>query len=462
MTVTTQITTTLLSESIFTDGNLNISGEGENQESENRRTIESPQEDSSILDSPIPDSIDSPQDTDIILSTWAITRTEDSDPAVIYNGTWVTVTNLLFSDQSSNGDHTYSSTAGDTATFSFNGTWVHVGFNSDNRSGEAEILIDGVSLGVVDLYSREANSNADVASYVLDGLADIAHTLTISVTGNSNPLAIGTRVGLDYIDTWDGTDMDTGVFEEDSPRVWYSAAWDFISDPAASGGGYADSAFQGNPTAWFPFTGDSFTYQAVAHSSAGVARLFVDGEPLTTLDLYSTNPVTETYSFNGFGAGPHVFTLRDFLYDASVDAFTSPGAAPYFEEPVYTGIVRYEEYHPAIRYNGEDYFHRPRTWSAGTTGGTSGLGDISTSILSDTISITFDGRWVNLGFRASSNRGQAEVTIDGVSQGIIGLYAPSETLKSFQFGGFTDRHPYTYFDCIGPARPTLDWIRDLF
>ena len=370
-----------------------------------------------------------------VQTTWAITRTEDTAPAVVYTGSWVVETLRAYAGQASNADFTWSSTAGDTAVFNFSGIWVHVGFNSSIQSGKAEILIDGVSQGIVDTYGAGLAFNSSVASFIYSGLADTSHTLTISITGTSNPFANGQRVGLDYIDTWDGTLMPDGTFEEDSSRIWYSTDWITQTSALASGGSYADTAFQGNPTAWYPFTGDSFTYRAIADSSAGVARLFVDGQPLGTLDLYSTDAVTHTFSYNGFGPGPHVLTLRHFLSDVTFDTFSTPGSPPYYQEPVYSGIVRYEEYHPGISYSGADYFHRPRTWGVSTTGGNSGLADVNSNAISDTVSLTFDGRWVNLGFRARSNGGQAEVFIDGLSHGIVGLYAPSEILTSFQFGG---------------------------
>lgn len=398
-------------------------------------------------------------------TTWAITRTEDTDPAILYAGSWATQTNPLFSDSASNVDYTYSSMAGDTAAFSFSGTWVHIGFISSLDTGYAEILIDGASQGTVDLYGPNFGSNADVTSFIFDGLADIAHTLTISVTGTSNPFASGQLVKLDYIDTWDGTLLPDGIFEEDSGRIWYSDDWVFRTDPAASGGGYADKELQGNTTAWFPFTGDSFTYQALADSSAGEVRMFVDGQPLPTLDLYSSETITRTFSFAGFGSGPHVLTLRHFLNDVTLDAFTTPGLPPFYEEPVYTGIVRYEEYHPALDYSGADYFHRPRTWTPSFTGGTSGLADLASSTAGDSVSLTFEGTWVNLGFRAGPSRGQAEVFVDGISQGIIGLYAPADSLTSFQFGGFlTGTHTLTLTVLGQPDPPStgsvilLDYI----
>ena len=429
VTVTTQITTEILSPTIYPVMGINhTEGISPSEEGEGRDGVSEPST-PGIFD------LSSPKEAiQAVQTTWGITRTEDSTPAIVYAGSWITETHPVYAGMASNMDYTWSATPGDTATFTFSGTWIHLGFITHQRGGEAEILIDGISHGIVDLYNPEFPSNADVASFVFDGLADIDHTLVISVTGTSNPFANGQYVNLDYIDTWNGTLMPDGTFEEQDVRLWYSGNWVFQSEPAASSGGYADTGFQGKPTAWFPFTGDSFTYQAVADSSGGVVRLFVDGLPLPMLDLYSTETLTRTFSFNGFGAGPHVLTLRHFLNDVTIDAFSVPATPPSYLEPVYTGIVRYEEYHSAIRYNGADYFNRPRTWTVDKTGGTSGLADVTSSTISDTVSLTFDGIWISLGFLAGSNRGQAEVSIDGVSYGIIGLYAPSETLKSFQFG----------------------------
>ncbi len=424
VTVTTQITTEILSPTIFP-----LTGPTQS------RGVSLGGDDSQAAAPKTMDAVVSTGSGEAVLTTWAITRTEDTDPTIAYTGSWTVETLRAYAGQASNADFTWSSTAGDTAVFNFSGTWVHVGFNSSTQSGRAEILIDGISQGIVDTYGAGLAFNSSVASFVYSGLADMSHTLTISVTGTSNPFANGQRIGLDHIDTWDGTLMPDGAFEESAARIWYSTDWITQTSAIASGGSYADTAFQGNPTAWFPFTGDSFTYHAIGDSAAGVVRLLVDGQPLSTLDLYSTDAITRTFSFDGFGAGPHVLTLLHFLSDVTLDAFSTPGTPPFYQEPVYSGIVRYEEYHPGISYSAADYFHRPRTWGVSTTGGNSGLADVNSNTISDTVSLTFDGRWVNLGFRARSNGGQAEVFIDGVSHGIVGLYAPSEILTSFQFGG---------------------------
>ena len=385
--------------------------------------------------------------------TQAISRIEDTDPAITYNGAWAAVTNALLTGHASHADFTKSSAAGDSFSFNFNGTWIHVGFATDRKGGEAEVSIDGVSHGLIDVYTRDV----DTASFVFDGLSNQPHTLTITVAGTKNPYSSGLEVKLDYIDTWDGTLLPEGVFEETDPRVWYSDDWDFLSDPAASGGGYAATSAQGDNTAWFAFTGTSLSIQAMATSGGEEARLFIDGQPLTTIESYSTDPISRTYSFDDLGSGPHVLTIRHLLGAVGLDAIRTPGAPPFQQENNRTGIIRYEEYHPAIQYNGHELRSRPQSWYFEMPNQVSKSGVISSNTANDQISFRFEGQWLNLGFRTRNQGGLAEVAIDGISQGTIGLYSAVEDVRSFQYGGLVPgSHTLTITVLGQPDPPASD------
>ena len=229
------------------------------------------------------------------------------------------------------------------------------------------------------------------------------------------------------------------------------------ADPAASGGSYAVTSFQGDNTAWFPFTGDSLSIQAMATSGGEESRLFVDGLPLATIELYSTNPVTRTFSFDGLGSGPHVLAIRHMLSAVGLDTISTPGVPPFYDGSVEPGIVRHEEYDPAIHYNGEDVRYRPQSWYLELAGQTSQGAVISSHTANDQISFTFDGVWVNLGFRTRNRGGLAEVAIDGVSRGTIGLYSALEDVRSFQFGGLSPgAHTLTITVLGQPDPPSSD------
>ena len=136
--------------------------------------------------------------------------------------------------------------------------------------------------------------------------------------------------------------LPDGTFEQDSERVLRSSGWIDTIDANASGGSYyRDTA----AIAWFPFSGDSFTYHAIHRSSAGWNKVYVDGEYLTTLYLYNPDVITRTYSFDGFGPGPHIVQISGYRSTHTVDAFTTPGTAPFYDTNPSDAYIRFEEDH---------------------------------------------------------------------------------------------------------------------
>ena len=220
----------------------------------------------------------------------------------------------------------------------------------------------------------------------------------------------------DYVDVWDGIALADGTFEQDDGRVLRSLGWDTITDAGASGGSYARDGIVSYASMWFPFSGDSVTYQAMARSDGDqFAIAKIDGQFVGYLNLYSSSTVTRTFSFDGLGAGLHVLHIQRHRGELTVDAFRTPGTAPFFTPPNYSGIVRYEENNPAMRYNGWPYSNRPQSWFENNIGQASGNFVLGSATTNDTSSLQFNGTWVNIGFRTRSNAGQAEILIDGVS-----------------------------------------------
>jgi hypothetical protein len=84
----------------------------------------------------------------IVTSQWPITRTEDTSSTIVYSGAWTVVANIL-SIRASHGDFTWADANGETATFAFTGPWINLGFVTASDTGQADILIDGVNVGLV-------------------------------------------------------------------------------------------------------------------------------------------------------------------------------------------------------------------------------------------------------------------------------------------------------------------------
>ena len=148
-------------------------------------------------------------------------RIEQEAADWLFSGTW---TDHSLS-QASGGSYWRNATAGGTAELTFNGTWVSVGLIADRSSGEAELFIDNISQGVIDLYRIGSFSEAMPVSFSFDGLDPGPHTLKIEVLGTANPSSFNTRVQLDYVDYGDGSLLPDGSFEEDDERVLVSNGW---------------------------------------------------------------------------------------------------------------------------------------------------------------------------------------------------------------------------------------------
>ena len=335
---------------------------------------------------PLPLTTDDQSAISSLLSPATITGTVilryEQDEAAL-TGTWVNVGYA----QASNGTYLRADAAGETAVFTVTGTWLNLGFLADSNSGQAEIFIDGISQGVLDLYRRDITP----ISFVYDGLSAGSHTVTVAALGTANPLSLNDFVHLDYLDVYNGGSYADGLVEQSDGRIFKSTNWTAVNDANASGGSYLRS---NNAAAWFPFTGDSVTFQALAYPSGGKTHVYIDGVYQTTLDLY--NPlvsITRTLSFDGLGAGPHVMQISAYRGNVTVDAFITPGAAPFYTPPTTGSFARYEEEQPDFLFNGLPYAVTTRTWTRDGSILYSEASDgqaIYSRTAGDTASVTFD------------------------------------------------------------------------
>jgi uncharacterized membrane protein len=365
-----------------------------------------------------------------------VTRIEEDHPAIRYNdapftqtaSSWSRVDNIS-ATRASDGQYIHSNTAGDTISFDFEGSWIGVGFATTRFGGEAEIAIDGDVMAVVDLYTRAD----DTQSFYFSDLGEGAHTITITVLGTSNPNASSSQVYLDFFDVWDGQPLAEGLFEETDERIFYSAGWGISTNADASGGAFASSGTS-NSTAWFPFTGDSITYQGWSSHFYEQVDIRINGISQGMFDMYSYDGGPRTYSFDNLGPGPHVMEIRRYRGTVTLDALTTPAVGAPYEPPPPAPIVRYEEDHPAMRYDGDPYRTVSQDWAFQTNYFSSGGHNISSSAVGNSWQLEFEGEWLNVGFRSTSSSGTAEIFIDGVSQGLFDTSGGLNNVISFPFG----------------------------
>lgn len=115
---------------------------------------------------------------------------EDYDPAITYTGTWKNYT----CPSCSAGVMKYSGQTGAKADFSFNGTGIKWIVTKANLLGKARVYLDGVNMGLVDLYSPTPKYKVVLAKA---GLTPGNHTITIEVSGQKNPASAGSLIDID-------------------------------------------------------------------------------------------------------------------------------------------------------------------------------------------------------------------------------------------------------------------------
>jgi uncharacterized membrane protein len=373
-----------------------------------------------------------------------IIRYEEDDPLWLYNGvpytrtatTW-TRTNSNVADRSSGDQVIGSNTAADVVQITVSGEWLNLGFGADWNSGQAEVFLDGVSQGTIDLYRRERG----VVNQVFAGLADTSHTISVTVSGDG-------EVWIDYLDVWDGSALPNGTFKDYPDGGYYrSGGWGYYAYPQVHW--YSD-----NGTIWFPFGGDTVSYNYLASTNSGLVRIYLDEQYQGVFDLYGSTAQTQTLSFDGLGAGAHVLRLEQYRGRATLESFKTPGTPPFYTPPVKTGVIRYEEDDPALRYNGVPYTQTVTTWSISNNpnyGSSAYYAQSST--VSDTVSLSFEGTWFGVGFLTHDYGGQADIYLDGAWLRTVDLYTNEPDTASYYFDGLPDASHTVSVTVLSTAHP---------
>jgi hypothetical protein len=130
-------------------------------------------------------------------------RLEETNAAVSLAGTWFSQAK----DVHSAGAAALAMDAGTSGTLTFSGTAVAWRGVRDAWSGQADVTLDGVYKGRIDLYSATEIDQAVLWS--ASGLSAGVHTLRIEVTGTQNAASGGAWVWIDAFDVTSGAGAST-------------------------------------------------------------------------------------------------------------------------------------------------------------------------------------------------------------------------------------------------------------
>ncbi len=125
------------------------------------------------------------------------TRFEETEPAVSFSGSWVQG-NL--NRAWSLGTAAETGVAGATATFTFTGTEVSWIGCRKLSTGIADVYLDGVFQTEIDTFEAPPIEGYQHTMFTASGLASGTHTLTIVVTGRTNPAAFNNLIVIDAFD----------------------------------------------------------------------------------------------------------------------------------------------------------------------------------------------------------------------------------------------------------------------
>ena len=371
---------------------------------------------------------------------------EESDPAVTLTGDW-TQSSPEFGW--SGGSARQSTAAGARASLAFNGTSVTWFGSRGKDMGIALLSVDGGPAVEVDLYNIP-NDEIHSPAFTVNGLSGGPHTLTIEVTGRANPGATGNAV---VVDAFDVQGQIVSHVQQTNPEVTFTAGWDEAFGGPWSAGGVSNppEPTQGAKMSQTPgaratltFRGTSVSWIGYRGPDAGIARVQIDGGPVTDVDTFSPSAKVQEVVFTATGLADTNHTLT---IDATGDRNPQSTSAMIFVDAFDLRAPgrRYQEWEPSITYIGD--------WTPSAPGSTDcpalptctaprrninrvwSEGGAATNHSGGRAVFSFSGTSVSWISAAKSSLGTANVYLDGVFQRQVVLYRPFP-IEAYQWEAF--------------------------
>ncbi|MFC1435644.1 hypothetical protein ACEZDB_33900 [Streptacidiphilus sp. N1-3] len=189
------------------------------------------------------------------------------------------------------GTANWTHTAGSTAQFQFQGSQVALHAVRDTDQGTMTVSVDGSAPVTLDDYAATRNASGIV--WTSPVLANGAHTLTVTATGNHNPSSSGNTVALDSADVLQTQSTSTTVAVDGNAtgsgndQFSYSAGWGLANGIADMYDGTANWSQTTGSTATFDFTGTRIALHAVRDVDQEMIAVSVDGGAETVVDDYA-------------------------------------------------------------------------------------------------------------------------------------------------------------------------------
>jgi hypothetical protein len=240
----------------------------------------------------------------------SVTRIEQNDPSVVYSGNWYANS----STANSGGLAALTNTRGARASLTFTGTGINWLGVSDGWGGLATVYVDGV-MTIVNTYGNESRYQRSIFS--ARGLANGTHTISIEVMHERGAATEGSWVWIDAFEIEGGAAIAGGItasagrVEDTNPSLVFGGRWYSQADQRHSAG-RAVLAMDAGFTVAINFTGTGVSWIGYRDEWSGLARVYVDGEPKTTIDNYRSPAEARAvlYHIDGLSPGAHSLTIE--------------------------------------------------------------------------------------------------------------------------------------------------------
>jgi hypothetical protein len=210
----------------------------------------------------------------------------------------------------------------------------------------------------------------------------------------------------------------TTTFGDNSPNVTYDT-WTGVTDSTASGGTYRASPTNG-ATATFTFSGTGIKWITRKGPSQGIASVTIDGHTKGNVDLYATTSQGFSQRYPGLTSGKHTIVIKVTGTKNAASSGTSVAV-----DALIVGSTTTQDTAPKVTYD---------NWRGATSASANGGTYRTDGRANASASLAFTGTGVTWVTAAGPSAGMAGVTIDGVNEGTIDLYAPAmhwQTAESY-------------------------------
>ena len=208
-------------------------------------------------------------------------------------------------------------------------------------------------------------------------------------------------------------------FEQDSLSVSYSGAWSSSSQSQSFSGGDAVLSMDAGARAVFTFTGSEVRWIGTRDEWSGIARVYIDGSLLATVDTSSPLLQSQTqavlYAARGLPAATHTLVIEV----TGTHGLLSLGSWVWVD--AFDVFPRFEQDNPSVSYAGAWY-------DSGDSARFSGGNAVLSTDEGASATFTFTGTAVRWFGTSDEWSGIARVVLDGSLQAVVDAYAsPGQT-----------------------------------